>query len=107
MLRRLTYASAVPMLMMLVAMVMKPPWRDEFWTLYLTDATGSVRPFSIEGLHLDQGHPPLYAMILHLWRFVSSTEIWARSFSLVVMIAGALSGFARESHGIASVSATA
>lgn len=89
-LQRLTWATAVPALMMLVAMVMKPAWRDEFWTLYLTDPAGGGQPFSIEGLHLDFGHPPLYPALMYLWRFASSSEIWARGFSLAVLVAGFL-----------------
>lgn len=88
-LRWLMIASVVPVSVMLVACVLKPEWRDEFWTLFLTEPHATP-PFSLAKLRLDYSHPPLYYGLLYLWRLVDGVDLWARLFSLAALAAGAV-----------------
>lgn len=88
-LSRLMIASIVPLGVMLAACVMKPEWRDEFWTLFITEPNGTP-PFSLTKLRLDIAHPPLYYSLLHMWRLIDSSDVWARLFSVVALGIGAL-----------------
>jgi hypothetical protein len=100
-LKRLTIASIVPLAVMLVACVMKPEWRDEFWTLFITEPNATP-PFSLTKLRLDYAHPPLYYSLLHVWRLIDSSEVWARLFSLAALGIGGVAAF-RLARGRAEV----
>lgn len=91
-LRRLTWATLVPIAMMIVAMTMKPLWRDEYWSLYFTEPRFSLGEL-FTGRMLWETHPPLYFIFLAVWRTIADTDVWIRMLALpflAVGVAGAL-----------------
>jgi hypothetical protein len=91
-LKWLTLASVVPVAMMLVASILKPEWRDEFWALYITEPYADPA-FSISKLHLDYGHPPFYYTLLHAWRLIDGSDFWARLSSPLIVFLGAIAAW--------------
>ena len=90
-LKRLTIATAVPVAMMLVAMVMRPVWRDEIWALYFSDTSMELKELMSIRMSNDT-HPPLYFIIQHYWRAVSDSILWSKFFSLCVLVLGGFLG---------------
>jgi hypothetical protein len=89
---RLTWATLVPIAVMIVAMVLKPLWRDEYWSLYFTEPRFSLGEL-FTGRMLWETHPPLYFIFLALWRTIADTDVWIRLLALpflAVGVAGAL-----------------
>ena len=82
--RHLALASIVPLTMMLVAMSIKPLWRDEYWSLYYSSPQMSLHDLSREV------HPPIYYYILRLWQTVVPGDFAARILSLLFAGAGAM-----------------
>lgn len=84
--KHMLWAAIVPVGMMLAGIFLRPYWRDEFWSLFLTDP---ARSFSLAAMHFDTSHPPFYNTILRGWRALESSDLWARLLSLPVLAAGA------------------
>lgn len=90
--KRLTYATAIPIIMMIVAMVLRPLWRDEVWALYFSDTGMALSDLLADRMSNDT-HPPLYFAIQHFWRSVSENILWTKFFSLLVLGLGGLLGY--------------
>ncbi len=88
-LRRLAWATLVPLGMLVAAMLLKPMWRDEFWSLYFSEPR-----FSLPELWRDrmpyEAHPPLYFTLLYLWRQIADTSEWVRALAVPFILFGAL-----------------
>lgn len=88
-LRGLALASSVPLLMMIAAMLLKPLWRDEYWSLFFSDP-GLDLAALIETRMIEEVHPPLYYIGLYLWRgLLPDDPVIARFLSLPILLAGA------------------
>ena len=85
-LKKWIYASAVPLAIMIIAMYVRPIWRDEVWAEYYSDISLSLSQ-TTERLK-NNIHPPSYFYILHYWRQFSDTVIWEKTLNLVVIIGG-------------------
>lgn len=84
--KHMLWATIIPVGMMLAGIFLRPYWRDEFWSLFLTDP---ARPFSLVAMHVDSSHPPFFNTILRGWRIIESSDVWARLLSLPLLAAGA------------------
>ena len=83
-LRWLSIASVIPLAFMLAALLLKPLWRDEYWSLFFAAPDTSLERLTVET------HPPLYYGLLHLWMKVSDSELWARALALPTLLLGAV-----------------
>jgi hypothetical protein len=72
---------------------LRPLWRDEYWALYFS-APHAPLAETLMGKMTNDVHPPLYFVILHLWRQISDAEIFARCLNLVVIGLGAWGAWA-------------
>lgn len=90
---RLAWATLVPIALMIVAMALKPMWRDEYWSLYFTEPRFSLIELVTGRMHWET-HPPLYFVFLAVWRTVSDADIWIRALALPFLAAGAWGAFA-------------
>lgn len=82
---RLPWAAVgVGLAILLLGLVVRPLWRDEYWALYFSGAEMSLT----DAINLRMArdvHPPIYFIILHFWRLISDAELWARLINLVVL----------------------
>jgi uncharacterized membrane protein len=85
-------ALAITALVFAASFGLRPMWRDEYWALYFS-GLGKSLPETIEAIGADV-HPPLYFLMLHFWRLISSDPLWVRAFNIVVMALGALAAWA-------------
>ncbi|MCF6275748.1 MAG: hypothetical protein L3J05_08300 [Robiginitomaculum sp.] len=85
-LKKWMYASAVPLAIMLIAMYLRPVWRDEVWAEYYTDISLNL-PQTTERLK-NNIHPPSYFYILHYWRMFSDTVMWEKTLNLLIIGGG-------------------
>lgn len=83
----LALAALVSIAMAVMALVQKPLWRDEYWSLYF-----SGPGFSLDTL-LKEVHPPLYYGLLKLWISISDNDVWVRSLSLLTAAIGTAAAF--------------
>lgn len=88
-LRALSMATIIPVLVMIIAMIARPLWRDEYWALYFSDIHHSLEFLLTQRLSYDT-HPPLYFIIIHFWRAVIDHVLWIKLFSILCLV---LSGF--------------
>ncbi len=84
--RHWLWASLVPIGFMVVALYWRPVWRDEVWALYYSDPALSFSQ-TTERL-LNNVHPPLYFYILHYWRLLADTVLWAKTLNLLFLLFG-------------------
>ncbi len=91
-LRAFALATLVPVVMMLVAMWMKPLWRDEYFSLYYSDPQESLSFLMGERWSID-AHPPFYNPFLWAWSFISEYPFWQKCLSLLLAGLGALLAF--------------
>lgn len=90
---RLAWATLVPVAVMIVAMALKPMWRDEYWSLYFTEPRFSLIELFNGRMHWET-HPPLYFVFLAVWRTISDADIWIRALALPFLAAGAIGAWA-------------
>ncbi len=88
-LRAFALATLVPVAMMLVAMWMKPLWRDEYFSQFFADPRESLSFLFVDRWAPDP-HPPAYNPLLWLWSHVSVNPFWQKCLSLVWLGMGAL-----------------
>lgn len=89
---RMAWASLVPIGMLLLAMALKPMWRDEFWSFYFSEPRFSM--FELWGDRMRyESHPPLYFTLLRLWRGIADTELWIRALAVPIVLVGALGAY--------------
>ena len=81
-------AAGVGIAFLLLSMVTRPLWRDEYWALYFSDVAHTAG-FDLTQRITKDVHPPFYFMLLHLWRQVSGSDGWARVLTLPLLAAGA------------------
>ncbi len=86
---RLAWASLVPAAMLVAAMLLKPMWRDEFWSLYFTEPRFSMEEL-LNGRMRYETHPPLYFVFLRLWRGIADNAEWIRTLAIPFLVTGAL-----------------
>lgn len=90
-LRWLALASLLPLLVMLAAMVLKPLWRDEYWSLFFSEPALDLTT-SVPTRMLEEVHPPLYYVALHAWRsMLPDDPIFARLLAIPIVLVGAAS----------------
>lgn len=88
-LRWLALASLLPLSVMLAAMVLKPLWRDEYWSLFFSEPALDLTTL-VQTRMLEEVHPPLYYLALHAWRSVLPNDpIIARLLAVPIVLAGA------------------
>lgn len=83
------WASLVPVCVMIAAMVLKPLWRDEYWTLFFADPSLGFGEL-ISSRQRDDIHPPLFYWVLHLWLSLLDSHFAARALSVLMLLATAL-----------------
>ncbi len=88
-LRAFALATLVPVIMMLVAMWMKPLWRDEYFSQFFADPRESLS-FLLKDRWAPDPHPPAYNPLLWLWSFISTHPFWQKCLSLICLALGAL-----------------
>lgn len=86
---RLAIASIVPVGMLVVAMAMKPMWRDEFWSLYFSEPRFSLGELLADRMRYET-HPPLYFTFLRMWREFGDSDTWIRALALPFLAVGFL-----------------
>lgn len=90
-LRKIAWASLIPLLVMLVALIWRPVWRDDVWALFMSEPSLGV------GGVLDRSstnvHPPFYFYILHFWRSLFDGVIASKLLNLVFIIIGAMAAW--------------
>lgn len=91
-LRAFALATLVPIGMMIVAMWMKPLWRDELFSLYYADPNESLGRLMTERWSID-AHPPFYNPFLWAWSLISEHPFWLKYLSLVFAVLGGLLSF--------------
>lgn len=88
-LRWLALASVVPLAIMAAAMVLKPLWRDEYWSLFFSEPALALAAL-LETRMIEEVHPPLYYVGLHFWRgMLPDDPVIARFLSIPILLAGA------------------
>lgn len=88
-LRAFALATLVPVTMMIVAMWMKPLWRDEYFTQYFADPDQSLS-WLLPNRWASDPHPPAYNPLLWMWSHMSVHPFWQKCLSLVILGLGAL-----------------
>ncbi|NNE58449.1 MAG: hypothetical protein HKN36_10095 [Hellea sp.] len=91
-LKSFAIATLVPIVMMLVAMWIKPLWRDEFFSLYYSEP-GLSLPDLAENRWVIDAHPPLHNIFLWVWSHISEHVFWQKALSLVFLGIGAFACF--------------
>ncbi len=91
-LKRMAWATIVPVGMMIVAMVLKPMWRDEFWSLYFSEPRFGLMELINGRMHWET-HPPLYFIFLTVWRDVMDNAVWIRMLALPFLIVGVIGAY--------------
>lgn len=69
---------------MFMAMIIKPMWRDEYWSLFFSDASVDFSTL-LQGRLRDEVHPPLYYFFLHYWQNVFGSVFGMRLLSIVML----------------------
>ncbi|MCI4643956.1 MAG: hypothetical protein MRY64_04150 [Hyphomonadaceae bacterium] len=77
-------ALMVALSLLLAQFAFRPPWRDEYWALYFS-APGEPILDAVSGKMVRDVHPPLYFSLLHYWRQIGESELFARSLNLVFL----------------------
>ena len=86
--RTLALAVVAGFSLLIASLIFRPLWRDEYWALYFSAPDLSLHD-AMETRMVRDVHPPLYFILLHFWRTVSDSDLWARLFNLVALAAGA------------------
>lgn len=83
-LRLYSLATIVPVAVMFMAMWLKPMWRDEYWSLFFSDASVDFASL-FQGRLRDEVHPPLYYFFLHYWRQLFGGVFGMRLLSIFML----------------------
>ena len=86
------YATLIPIGVMLLAMLLKPMWRDEYWSLFFSDVSMDFSAL-LEGRLKDEVHPPFYYFFLHLWQKLFGSVFGIRLLSTLMLGATAIGLF--------------
>ncbi len=85
--KKLALATCVPVIIMFVAMVFKPLWRDEYFTMYHGDVTKSLA-YLVDLRWGHAVHPPAYHFLLWLWTHVFAHPVAQKFLSLLFLLVG-------------------
>ena len=88
--RTFAWATLVPIGIMLIAMWVKPLWRDEYFSLYYADPSKSLT-YLLEHRWGPDSHPPIHNVFLYYWTHIFSHPFLQKGLSLVFLVLG---GFA-------------
>lgn len=87
--RAFALATLVPVGMMIVAMWMKPLWRDEYFSQFFADP-GESLSWLLQNRWASDPHPPAYNPLLWVWSQISVHPFWQKCLSLAFLGLGAL-----------------
>ena len=90
-LRAFALATLVPVAMMIVAMWLKPLWRDEYFSQFFADPDQSLA-YLLPNRWASDPHPPAYNPVLWIWSHISIHPFWQKCLSLAILALGALAG---------------
>lgn len=90
--RRMAWATLVPVGMMIAALVLKPMWRDEFWSLYFSEPRFGLMELINGRMHWET-HPPLYFIFLTVWRDIMDNAVWIRMLALPFLAVGVIGAY--------------
>lgn len=88
-LRAFALATLVPVVMMIVAMWLKPLWRDEYFSQFFADPNESLSFLLVDRWAPDP-HPPAYNPLLWVWSHFSVHPFWQKCLSFLILGLGAL-----------------
>lgn len=86
--KKLLIACAAPALIMLLAILLRPVWRDEVWALYYTQPSADLGATTQK--LLNNVHPPLYFYILYFWRQLFAGILSAKILNIVFIAVSAV-----------------
>jgi len=81
--------AALALLIVVLGVMSRPYWRDEYWALYFSGYGMSLHDAVTTRMVRDV-HPPLYFILQHYWRVPFESELWARALNVLTLSLGAL-----------------
>jgi hypothetical protein len=87
--KRLALAAIVALAMIVISIFFKPPWRDEFWSLYFSDPALPLSTLITERMRLEV-HPPLSYIALYAVRTMGANVTMVRFEQLALVLASLL-----------------